>query len=171
MFFVHGSPRAQQGGTTPARKKHIARAAGAKPPRWTGFDNLGTLWAGCTPCIPKRDNRSTSTSSDIWCGNALGNAAIRALAKDIGLDKSTVHNFINGSAPHARIQRVLYEWYSREVPYDGAMPTAVTDALAVLVANLPPMYDDIGRRVVLGALAGVHRAAGLDPPPWTRDGT
>jgi hypothetical protein len=69
--------------------------------------------------------------------------------------------------PHPRTRRVLAAWYALDTSGEGA---PWRDAVGVLVWGLPPDQRPVAERVLLGALAEVYRAAGLEPPAWTGSG-
>jgi hypothetical protein len=93
--------------------------------------------------------------------------SIRHLAADIGLGHSTVHNFLNGAAPHPRVRRRLVEWYLART---GQAPEYAEEtyaaALDVLVRELPAESRDQARGGLLRALAAMHDDLGLPVPPW-----
>ena len=93
--------------------------------------------------------------------------SIRHLAADIGLGHSTVHNFLNGAAPHPRGRRRLVEWYLART---GQAPEYAQEtysaALEVLVRELPAESREQARGGLLRALAAMHDDLGLPVPPW-----
>jgi hypothetical protein len=98
-------------------------------------------------------------------------SSLRVTADAIGVQHSTLHNFIQGAMPHPRIRRVLAAWYALDTAGEGA---PWRDAVDVLVWGLPRDQQPVGERVLLNALAEVYRTGGLEPPAWTRgrrDGT
>lgn len=93
--------------------------------------------------------------------------SIRHLAADIGLGHSTVHNFLNGAAPHPRVRRRLVEWYLART---GQAPEYAQEtysaALEVLVRELPAEDRDRARAGIVRSLVAMHEELGIPAPPW-----
>lgn len=93
--------------------------------------------------------------------------SIRHLAADVGLGHSTVHNFLNGAAPHPRVRRKLVEWYLART---GQAPEYAEEtyaaALEVLVRQLPAENREQARAGLVRALRDMHHELGLPVPPW-----
>jgi AcrR family transcriptional regulator len=66
--------------------------------------------------------------------------SIRRVAKDAGLRKSTLHNFVAGKTiPHPRVRRLLALWYLRrrdELAEEEAVRPYV-EALGMVIAGMP----------------------------------
>jgi hypothetical protein len=94
--------------------------------------------------------------------------SLRQLAPEIGLGHSTLHNFLNGAAPHPRVRRLLGLWYLRVTggsaedfslrPYAGA--------LDVLLSDVPQEARSGAASELLDALERGFAASGMQTPPW-----
>jgi hypothetical protein len=94
--------------------------------------------------------------------------SIRWVAEEIGLGHSTVHNFLNGAAPHPRGRRKLLAWYALwGAPDQGA--GAARDALNALTSGLPDAYRARTQTAIVEVVEQAHFAAGnADVPAWVR---
>jgi hypothetical protein len=96
-------------------------------------------------------------------------SSLRHLAPEIGLGHSTLHNFLNGAAPHPRVRRLLGLWYLRMTGGAAADDESVqpyASALEMLLAGVP---DDSRARAasdVLDVLERGHAAGGGKRPAW-----
>ncbi|WP_329687759.1 hypothetical protein [Longimicrobium sp.] len=94
--------------------------------------------------------------------------SLRLLAPEIGLGHSTLHNFLNGAAPHPRVRRLLGLWYLRVTGGDAGdfsvRPYAA--ALDVLLAGVPQEARGRATGELLDVLERGYTSSGLDAPPW-----
>jgi hypothetical protein len=94
--------------------------------------------------------------------------SLRLLAPEIGLGHSTLHNFLNGAAPHPRVRRLLGLWYLR-VTGGSAVDFSVrryAEAIDVLLADLPEDARDRAAKEVLDFLQSRFQASGTSVPAW-----
>jgi hypothetical protein len=94
--------------------------------------------------------------------------SLRHLAPEIGLGHSTLHNFINGAAPHPRVRLLLAEWYLRETGGAGGRESVqpYVSALEILLAGLPPGSRERARDEVLDVVERGFTRAGRERPGW-----
>jgi hypothetical protein len=98
-------------------------------------------------------------------------SSLRHLAPEIGLGHSTLHNFLNGAAPHPRVRRLLGLWYLRETGAEGAEDAAFrpfASALDILLGGVPAEARDKGARELLDVLKRVHASSGAKEPAWLK---
>lgn len=93
-------------------------------------------------------------------------SSLRHLAPVIGLGHSTLHNFLNGAAPHPRVRRLLGLWYLRETGAEGAEEEVVrpfASALDILLSGVPAEAREAAMRDVLDVLERGYAAIGKTP--------
>lgn len=92
-------------------------------------------------------------------------SSLRHLAPEIGLGHSTLHNFLNGAAPHPRVRRLLGLWYLRETgAADGeASLRPYASALEVLLGGVP---GGVRGRATAELLEVLERGYGSARPGW-----
>lgn len=94
--------------------------------------------------------------------------SLRQLAPEIGLGHSTLHNFLNGAAPHPRVRRLLGLWYLRVTGGSAEdfslRPYAA--ALDALLAGVPQTARGRAAEDVLDVLERGYRGNGVETPPW-----
>lgn len=97
-------------------------------------------------------------------------SSLRHLAPEIGLGHSTLHNFLNGAAPHPRVRRLLGTWYLRvtggtaEEEGDPVQPYA--SALKILLGGLPADSRERAAGEVLDVVERGYESAGRNRPGW-----
>lgn len=91
-------------------------------------------------------------------------ATLRAVAEEVGIGASTLHNFLQGTTPQPRIRLKLAEWYEGRVTDSGE--AAARDAIAVLLADFPAEHHVAGVQALLDGVAELFRSVGAEPPPW-----
>jgi len=95
--------------------------------------------------------------------------SLRHLAPEIGLGHSTLHNFLNGAAPHPRVRRLLGLWYLRETGAAGAEEESLrpyTSALDLLLGGVPATARRGAAGDVLDVLERGYTAGGGRKPGW-----
>jgi hypothetical protein len=95
-------------------------------------------------------------------------SSVREVAEEIGLGRTTLHNFISaGTTPHPRIRRLLSLWYLREKEKEAASE-ARTYAVAfeILVTSVPPESRDEWRVALATKLAELHAGSDAELPAW-----
>jgi hypothetical protein len=93
-------------------------------------------------------------------------SSLRHLAPVIGLGHSTLHNFLNGAAPHPRVRRLLGLWYLRETGAEGAEEEVVrpfASALDILLSGVPPESRSQAMDEVLDVLERGYAPTGKLP--------
>lgn len=93
-------------------------------------------------------------------------SSLRHLAPEIGVGHSTLHNFLNGAAPHPRVRRLLALWYLRETGAAGDEQetlTPYTSALEVLLGGVPAAARNRATGELLDVL---DRGYGTAKPSW-----
>lgn len=96
--------------------------------------------------------------------------SLRHLAPEIGLGHTTLHNFLNGAAPHPRVRRLLGAWYLRvtggaaEAESESVQPYA--SALKILLGGLPAESRDRAAGEVLDVVERGYEGAGRERPGW-----
>lgn len=96
-------------------------------------------------------------------------SSLRHLAPEIGLGHSTLHNFLNGAAPHPRVRRLLGVWYLRVTggeAHDDESVRPYVSALEILLAGVPGDARARAAGDVLDVLERGHAAGGGAPPAW-----
>jgi hypothetical protein len=91
--------------------------------------------------------------------------SLRQLAPEIGLGHSTLHNFLNGAAPHPRVRRLLALWYLR-VTGGGDDAETYAAAVDVLLASVPEEARSSAASDLLDVLERGYDASGTARPPW-----
>ena len=96
-------------------------------------------------------------------------SSLRQFAPEIGLGHSTLHNFLNGAAPHPRVRRLLGLWYLRvtggEDPEEELRPYVA--AMDVLLAGVHESARAHARGVLLECVSDhVYGASGGESPDW-----
>jgi hypothetical protein len=98
-------------------------------------------------------------------------SSLRHLAPEIGLGHSTLHNFLNGAAPHPRVRRLLAIWYLRATGAAGEDEEAIrpyVSALEILLGGVPDEARDRATAAVLDVLEQGYASSGAAPPGWLR---
>jgi hypothetical protein len=93
-------------------------------------------------------------------------SSLRHLAPEIGLGHSTLHNFLNGAAPHPRVRRLLGIWYLRQTGAAQADDETVrpyASALDILLAGVPAAAREHATRDVLDVLERGYAPTGKTP--------
>jgi hypothetical protein len=96
-------------------------------------------------------------------------SSLRHLAPEIGLGHSTLHNFLNGAAPHPRVRRLLGLWYLRETGAEGAEEVALrpyASALDILLGGMPDSARPGAAGEVLDVIERLHASSGAKKPAW-----
>ena len=95
--------------------------------------------------------------------------SIRELARQIGLNSSTLFNFLDGATPRSQVSRALTEWYATIATRDGGLDPGVAEAVVSL------QLDGLGGKVrqetlqsIVATLAEAHRRQGTQAPEWLR---
>lgn len=94
-------------------------------------------------------------------------SSLRTLAPEIGVGHSTLHNFLNGAAPHPRVRRLLGLWYLRQTggaPADEEAVRPYASALDILVGEVPAEARGRAMEEVLDVLERGY--AGGKVPGW-----
>ncbi|MBW3572370.1 MAG: hypothetical protein KY467_14810 [Gemmatimonadetes bacterium] len=96
-------------------------------------------------------------------------SSIRQVAAEVGLGRTTLHNFVTGETrPHPRVRRLLALWYLQKLEQapdmDVARPYAA--ALEILLSDVPEERRRAAQETVLELLAETHSDAGAGAPRW-----
>lgn len=95
--------------------------------------------------------------------------SLRHLAPEMGLGHTTLHNFLNGAAPHPRVRRLLGEWYLRVTAGETqteASTRAYASALEILLGGLPVSSRGRAAGEVLDVVERGYEKAGKPRPRW-----
>jgi uncharacterized Zn finger protein len=94
--------------------------------------------------------------------------SVRQVADEIGLGRTTLHNFISADTmPHPRVRRLLALWYLREKEKESASEEKTyAAAFEILVNSVPPESRDEWRVALATKLAELHAAPGAELPAW-----
>lgn len=111
-----------------------------------------------------------------YANERVNGSSLRVLAYQIGINHSTLHNFIEGARPHARTRAALGAWYVEQTGDEGR-PGAVETrgeaglraALTLLGAFYPPEYRASTRRRFAAFLVKEAGQSGVPVPAWLRD--
>lgn len=96
-------------------------------------------------------------------------SSVRQVASDVGLGRTTLHNFISeDTTPHPRVRRLLALWYLREQQKEANPATPAASAVEILLNGIPPEQRKEARAALVETLAAIHKAAGA-PPQWLND--
>ena len=93
-------------------------------------------------------------------------SSVRQVASEVGLGRTTLHNFISeDTTPHPRVRRLLALWYLREQERQEkpATPAAYRSALEILLNGIPPEKREDARAALVQRLAAIHAATGASP--------
>jgi hypothetical protein len=95
-------------------------------------------------------------------------SSVRQVADEIGLGRTTLHNFISADTmPHPRVRRLLALWYLREKEKEAASEEKTyATAFEILVNTVPPESRDEWRVALATKLAELHAVPGAEIPPW-----
>jgi hypothetical protein len=87
----------------------------------------------------------------------------REVAAEIGLGRTTLHNFVTRETnPHPRVRNLLHKWYRTRAVQDGG----ALSAWAVLLDGLPAEVVAVAYGRFLDTVEWAHREAGREPPAW-----
>jgi hypothetical protein len=102
---------------------------------------------------------------------AVSTASFRHVAGEIGISRSGLWQFLEGSTPHPRTYNRLLMWHVRQHESAGAGPDldTVRSALDALLNGIPEPTRSLARTKILRAVAWGHREAGLNTPAWLSD--
>jgi hypothetical protein len=95
-------------------------------------------------------------------------SSVRQVAAQVGLGRTTLHNFISeDTTPHPRVRRLLALWYLREREKEQAAfsPEAYTSALTLLLDDLPARDRAPAIASLLESVAAAYESAGMPLPP------
>ena len=94
---------------------------------------------------------------------ALEQSSLRAVAVEIGLGHSTLHNFASGANPHPRVRRLLHDWHTRRTAAPRAIDPARLDAIT---EGLPGHVRIRLRPFLAQVLVRGYVESGLEAPTW-----
>jgi transposase-like protein len=97
-----------------------------------------------------------------------GRTSLREVAQEVGVNLSTLHNFVRGSSPHPRTRLKLATWYAKQVPEETG-GIAARNAAGVLLMGYPEEHYAAAVRALLDGVAELYLAVGAEPPPWTKE--
>jgi hypothetical protein len=96
-------------------------------------------------------------------------SSVRQVAGEVGLGRTTLHNFISEeTTPHPRVRRLLALWYLREQQKEEKPATTAASAVEILLNGIPPEQREGARAALVQTLSAIHTAAGA-PPQWLND--
>lgn len=98
--------------------------------------------------------------------------SVRQVAAEVGLGRTTLHNFISeDTTPHPRVRRLLALWYLREKEKEqaGFSPETYTSALGVLFGDLPPQDRAQAMATLLQSVVAMYENMGVPLPPGLAD--
>jgi hypothetical protein len=87
--------------------------------------------------------------------------SIRVVAGWCGIGHSTLHNFLQGAAPHPRVRRLLALYYAT-AQQGGGQTGGRAEALAALLADIP---ESRRRKAVLDILQALEEGFGNGKVP------
>lgn len=88
---------------------------------------------------------------------ACEKCSIRAVAAEMGLGRTTLHNFVNeGTKPHPRVRRLVALWFVAQ-PDDGEVEA---DACEILLAALPATARGRAHEDLISFVRELHRRYG-----------
>jgi hypothetical protein len=93
-------------------------------------------------------------------------SSLRHLAPEIGLGHSTLHNFLNGAAPHPRVRRLLGMWYLRETGAAGGEEESLRPYAAAVEVLLGGVPASARGRATADLLEVLDRGYGSKKPSW-----
>ncbi|HEY0017603.1 MAG TPA: hypothetical protein VGC13_14930 [Longimicrobium sp.] len=99
-------------------------------------------------------------------------SSVRQVAAEVGLGRTTLHNFISAdTTPHPRVRRLLALWYLREkeIEESRVADEGYSAALDILLAGIPEAERASARAELLERIAALHAAFGAGAPPWLHD--
>lgn len=96
-------------------------------------------------------------------------SSVRQVAAEVGLGRTTLHNFISAdTTPHPRVRRLLALWYLREKEKEkegtAVSPETYTAALAILLRGIPAEQQAQARAALVERIAAIHANAGVGLP-------
>lgn len=94
-------------------------------------------------------------------------SSVRQVAAEVGLGRTTLHNFISeDTTPHPRVRRLLALWYLREKEKEEAAlsPETYSAALAILLRGVPAEQRAQARAALIERIAALHANAGVRLP-------
>lgn len=94
--------------------------------------------------------------------------SVRQVAAEVGLGRTTLHNFISGdTTPHPRVRRLLALWYLREKDKQqkGFAPADFASALAILLDELPAEQRAEATATLVDRIAALYASVGVAIPP------
>jgi hypothetical protein len=91
-------------------------------------------------------------------------SSLQIVADAIGMNKSTLQNFVKGSIPHPRIRRLLQTWYGQQQEEAESEGEAAVQAI---VQDLPPADWARGALELRGLIIDLYRRFRVTPPAWT----
>jgi hypothetical protein len=95
-------------------------------------------------------------------------SSVRQVAAEVGLGRTTLHNFISeDTTPHPRVRRLLALWYLGEKAKAENTPSPQTyaSALAVLLEGVPAEQQAHAMASLIERIATMHADAGVPLPP------
>lgn len=95
-------------------------------------------------------------------------SSVRQVAEEIGLGRTTLHNFISADTmPHPRVRRLLALWYLREKEKEAASEEQTyATAFEILVNTVPLESRHEWRMALATKLAELHAEPGAELPAW-----
>src|SRR5690349_12124600 len=99
-------------------------------------------------------------------------SSVRQVAAEVGLGRTTLHNFIyENTTPHPRVRRLLALWYLREKEKEKAeiSPETYTSALGVLFGDLPSLDRAQAMATLVESVAAMYENMGVPLPPGLAD--
>lgn len=93
--------------------------------------------------------------------------SVRQVAAEVGLGRTTLHNFISGdTTPHPRVRRLLALWYLREKDNQKAFsPADFASALTILLGELPAEQRAQATAALVDRIAALYASVGVAMPP------
>lgn len=92
--------------------------------------------------------------------------SIRTLAREIGVVHSTLHNFLQGAAPHPRVRRKLVDWYRLRTGSVDLADHPCLHAVRGMLQDMTPAGQEYAAGVLLNQLERLYIGACCPVPPW-----